>query len=73
MRNPIYLNHKYLTRDGHKVHIIRARQYGEKIPYPVAGTIDFDGEMEDALWTGTGCFDADQRNHPYDLVKDITE
>ena len=71
MKNPIYLNHDYLTRDGHKVNIVQAST-GEW-PYPVTGLIVLDNGDTDALvWTRTGCFDKDVRNHPYDLVKDVT-
>jgi hypothetical protein len=73
MKNPIYLNHDYLTRDGHRVHIIKARSFGELVPYCVTGDIIVDGCHELDMWTQTGCFDKDVRNHPYDLVEDVGE
>jgi len=70
MKNPIYLNHDYLTRDGHKVRILTTTM---KHPnYPVVGLIDHDGVEEPCVWTKTGCFDVDARKRDYDLVKDVT-
>jgi hypothetical protein len=71
-KQDIYLNHDYLTRDGHKVRIIEAREVGQEYPYPVVGEMLVSGLMEPYVWTRTGCFDKDAPHHPYDFVKDIT-
>jgi hypothetical protein len=70
MKNPIYLNHDYRTRDGHEVHIINTSTV-VNLPYPVVGDMTVDGLNEPYVWTRTGCFDKDARNHPYDLVEDV--
>jgi hypothetical protein len=71
MRKLIYLGHQYLTSDGHGAHILTTSM---KHPtYPVVALIDFGGYEEPVVLTKTGCFDYHARNHPYDLVKDVTE
>ena len=71
MRNPIYLNHSYLTRDGHKARVLTTTM--RNADYPVVALITFDTGEEPVVLTKTGCFDVDQLSHPYDLEKDITE
>jgi hypothetical protein len=70
MDKRVYWHHRYKTRDGHTVFIIATNQQGV---YPVVGEMTVDGSNEPYVWTRTGCFVEDQRNHPYDLTEDVTK
>ena len=69
MDKRVYWHHKYRTRDGHEVFIYETNHTGE---YPVTGTMALDGEGVILKFSAHGIFDKDQRNHPYDLIEDVT-
>jgi hypothetical protein len=67
MRDLIKLGNHYRTRDGHPVRILTATLKGGR--YTVLGLVDYGNYEEIAVYTKTGCYDVDERNHPYDLER----
>lgn len=68
MRDLIKFGLKYHTREGLPVRILTTSM---KHPdYPVVALIDHGEQEEPVILTKTGCFDVDERNHPYDLIRD---
>ena len=70
MDKRVYWHHEYLTRDGHEVFINGTND--EDLTYPVTGTTMMEGHEAILKFSAHGIFDKDQRNHPYDLIEDVT-
>lgn len=67
MREVVKLGLKYQTREGLPVRILTTIM---KHPtYPVVALINHGDQEEPVIFTKTGCFDVDVRNHPYDLER----
>jgi hypothetical protein len=67
MRDLIKLGNHYRTRGGKPVRVLTTTLKGGR--YTVLGLIDFGEYEEVGVFTKTGCYDVDERRHPYDLER----
>jgi hypothetical protein len=67
MRDLIKLGNHYRTREGESVRVLTTTLRAGR--YTVVALIDFGDHEEPQVFTKTGCFDVDERRHPYDLER----